>query len=113
MRADLVLCGLMFGLGVFRHRIFETSGFAAASIQHPTHRGHRVAGWRHGERHDGDMFAVYGEGGGKGTVAQWRSAMGIDWTEDRYELAQAIPPAYTRFIGEQLIERLAVSRHHV
>ena len=34
-----------------------------------------------------------------------REAMGIDWMGQK-EIAQAIPPAYTEFIGRQLIEYL-------
>jgi DNA (cytosine-5)-methyltransferase 1 len=34
-----------------------------------------------------------------------REAMGIDWTNGE-ELSEAIPPAYTEFIGEQLLEVL-------
>lgn len=102
VRADVTLCGLMFGLKVFRHRLFELGGWVATAPEHPSHVGHRVAGWRHGVRHQGDMFAVYGNGGGKGTVAEWQTAMGIDWTEDRLALAEAIPPAYTEHLGHQL-----------
>lgn len=108
VRRDLVLCGEMFGLGVIRHRYFELGAWSAVSPQHLSHRG-RVAGWRHGEFFDGPYFAVYGSGGGKGTVEQWQQAMGIDWTSDRRELAEAIPPAYTEFIGRQLIAQLAVN----
>ena len=50
--------------------------------------------------------AVYGDGGGKGTVAQWQQAMGIDWTGNRKSIAEAIPPAYTRYIGGQIMQRL-------
>jgi DNA (cytosine-5)-methyltransferase 1 len=32
--------------------------------------------------------------------------MGIDWTT-RAELAEAIPPAYTQLVGEQLLRHLA------
>lgn len=106
LRPDAVLCGLMFGLGVFRHRLFELGGWAMLSPAHPVHRGHRVAGWRHGARHEGDMVAVYGAGGGKGSVTDWQAAMGIDWTGDRAELAEAIPPAYTGFIGANLAHSL-------
>lgn len=102
LRRDLVLCGEMFGLGVLRHRYFEVSGFDAASPAHKPHRG-RVRGWRHGVYHDGPYVAVYGEGGGKGSVAEWQQAMGIDWTEDRKAIAEAIPPAYTEHIGGQLL----------
>lgn len=105
LRRDLTLCGEMFGLGVLRHRYFEVSGFAAAPLDHKPHRG-RVAGWRHGEWFDGPYFAVYGDGGGKGTVAQWQEAMGMHWTANRKSIAEAIPPAYTRFIGGQIMTRI-------
>lgn len=39
-------------------------------------------------------------------VAQWQQAMGIDWTNVRREIAEAIPPAYTEHIGRQLIAHL-------
>lgn len=103
LRRDLLLCGLMFDLRVFRHRQFELGGWTAANPPHPSHRGHRVAGWRHGVRYEGDMVAVYGDGGGKGTVAEWQAAMGIDWMTDRKDLAEAIPPAFTEFIGAALL----------
>lgn len=101
IRKDLVLCGEMFGLGVIRHRFFELDGLEVRQPEHRRHRG-RVAGMRHGVWYEGPYFAVYGEGGGKGTVAQWRGAMGIDWTDARKSIAEAIPPAYTQYIGEQL-----------
>jgi len=104
LRRDLTLCGEMFGLGVIRHRYFEVS-FPAIQPEHIAHRG-RVAGMRHGEWFTGPYFAVYGDGGGKGTVAQWQAAMGIDWTPIRKEIAEAIPPAYTEHIGKQLLAHI-------
>jgi site-specific DNA-cytosine methylase len=103
IRRDLTLCGEMFGLGVIRHRYFEVHNAEVVQRAHKPHRG-RVAGWRHGTYFDGPYFAVYGDGGGKGTVAQWQEAMGIDWTDERKEIAEAIPPAYSAFIGAQLIQ---------
>ena len=105
LRRDLTLCGEMFGLAVIRHRYFEVSGFTALPLEHKPHRG-RVAGWRHGEWFDGPYFAVYGEGGGKGTVAQWQDAMDMHWTSNRKSIAEAIPKAYTRFIGGQIMQYL-------
>jgi hypothetical protein len=105
LRRDVTLCGEMFGLGVIRHRYFELGGWSTPPPAHKPHRG-RVAGMRHGEWFTGPYFAVYGEGGGKGTVAQWQTAMGIHWTDDRREIAEAIPPAYTRWIGERLLGHL-------
>jgi DNA (cytosine-5)-methyltransferase 1 len=105
IRRDLTLCGEMFGLEVIRHRYFEISGFDAMQPPHVPHRG-RVAGMRHGQWFTGPYFAVYGDGGGKGSVAEWQRAMGIDWTTQRKEIAEAIPPAYSFFIGEQLLAHI-------
>ena len=98
--SPITLCGEMFGLGVIRHRLFE-SNVALLQPPHIKHRG-RVAGWRHGQRFDGPYVAVYGDGGGKGSIAEWRTAMGIDWMTTRLELAESIPPAYTELVGAQL-----------
>lgn len=108
LRRDLTLCGEMFGLGVIRHRYFELGNWGMSKPAHVKHRG-RVAGWRHGQFFAGPYFAVYGDGGGKGSIEQWQAAMGIDWTRSRRELAEAIPPAYTHHIGKQLMEVLTAS----
>lgn len=105
LRRDLTLCGEMFGLDVIRHRYFEVSGFLPVRPEHVPHRG-RVRGWRHGAYFDGPYVAVYGDGGGKGSVSEWQRAMGMDWTSDRKAIAEAIPPAYTEFIGAQLLAHL-------
>lgn len=100
-RPDVVLCGEMFGLRVIRHRNFELGGWKAPQPEHRPHRG-KVIGVRHGKRivePEGYYYAVYGNGGYKGTVPQWQDAMGIDWTDDRKSIAEAIPPAYTEWIG--------------
>jgi len=99
----VTLCGQMFGLGVIRHRLFETN-WPLTAPEHVAHTG-KVG--------DGRMFTVAGHGGGRsirdgyalGGLADWQKAMGIDWM-GMGPLAQAIPPAYTEFIGRQLIEHL-------
>lgn len=96
----IMLCGTMFGLGVFRHRLFEAHGFSLNAPEHFKHQG-KVG--------DGRYFTVTGHAGGSskrdgwkgGSTDDWRQAMGIDWTTGR-ELAEAIPPAYTEYIGYQL-----------
>ncbi len=113
-RADVVLCGEMFGLGVLRHRRFELGNWTMAQPQHLKHRG-RVRSWRHGVKVDGPYVAVYGmgakssgrpiskgPGGGKANLAEARVAMGIDWSDDLHGITQAIPPAYTECVGRQL-----------
>ncbi|MFJ9826033.1 DNA methylase [Streptomyces sp. NPDC101160] len=98
IRKDLTLCGEMFSLGVLRHRNFELGRWTVARPAHVKHRG-RVRGWRHGEFFDGPYVAAYGNGGGKPTVPELQAAMGITWTDVREELTEAIPPAYSRWIG--------------
>ena len=99
MRRDWTACGEMFGLGVIRHRHFEFGHSARAPrIDHVPHRG-RTRGWRHGVYYDGPYLAVYGKGGGKGSIAEWQEAMGITHISTRLELAEAIPPAYTEAIA--------------
>lgn len=104
-RPDVVLCGEMFDLKVIRHRRFELGGWTAPPPPHKPHRG-RVAGMRHGLWFEGPYFAVYGNGGGKGTVPQWQDAMDIHWTSVRKSIAEAIPPAYAEYIGRQFISHL-------
>jgi DNA (cytosine-5)-methyltransferase 1 len=100
LRNDLTLCGEMFGLRVHRHRRFEIGGFPVRQIPH---RPHRLSGARdncHVE--EGFTRMVVGH---FSNLADARDAMGIDWM-NRYELAQAIPPAYTEYIGRQLLAAL-------
>lgn len=107
-RPDVVLCGTMFGLPILRHRRFEIHGWTPMALPHTRHRG-RVRGWRHGQYHEGDYLAVYGKGGGKATVREMQAALGIDWTDVHEELTEAIPPAYTQFLGEQAAQQLCTS----
>ncbi|WP_058045532.1 DNA cytosine methyltransferase [Streptomyces roseifaciens] len=102
IRKDLTLYGEMFGLGVIRHRNFELGRWSAPRPEHLAHRG-RVRGYRHGRLYDGPYVAAYGNGGGKPSVAELQAAMGIDWTDVREELIEAIPPAYSQWIGAQFL----------
>lgn len=97
----IMLCGEMFGLQVFRHRYFETNVFLLAP-PHPKHpRGSTTNAYRgrssfaSGATHIGAYGAAY-------ILADAKIAMNINWMTRR-ELSQAIPPAYTRGLGEQPI----------
>ena len=89
----ILLCGTMFGLGVLRHRFFESNIllFAPGACHHV------------GTVKAGDYVTVFGKGGNGYTKERGSQAMGIDWMTVR-ELSQAIPPAYTQWIGWQLLE---------
>ncbi|MEW2523154.1 class I SAM-dependent methyltransferase [Actinacidiphila alni] len=98
VRKDLRLCGEMFGLSVLMHRYFELGGWNVPQPAHPAHRGY-VRGWRHGTYRTGPYVAAYGKGGGKATVDEIREAKDIDWSRDHFNLREALPPAYTQWIG--------------
>ncbi|MFD4832614.1 DNA methylase [Streptomyces uncialis] len=108
VRKDLRLCGEQFGLGVLMHRYFEISGWSVTQPAHPAHRG-KVRGWRHGQYYDGPYVAAYGKGGGKATVQEIRQAKGIDWSTDHFNLREALPPAYTAWIGHAFLTQLTPS----
>ena len=101
----IMLCGKPFGLKVYRHRLFETN----FPLPQPEHEPHNDSSkWRttHGPTDNG-FVSVFGHGGGRGWqefgigYADYaRQAMGIPWMT-KLELAEAIPPAYTKWIGEQ------------
>jgi SAM-dependent methyltransferase len=98
------LCGSSFGLDVRRHRLFEVNwNLQPAPCDH-SWQTPRFDVYEHGKWIKSPVVRVYGTGGGK-AAEHWEKAMGIDWMT-RKELAQAIPPAYTEFIGQQLMEYL-------
>jgi hypothetical protein len=119
IRNDVTLCTDMFDVGpppwVQRHRDFEIHGFTVDQPVHPAGpvRGHRgyvrgyrgKSGTRPGFFRDGPYVAAYGSGGGKATVPEMQHALGIDWTSEREELTEAIPPAYTEWLGRQFLTR--------
>ena len=149
------LCGGMFGLPFYRHRLFEANWFWMQP-GHPKHRnrirpGRSLAGrardfvyseaedargaeswpgrrtadvgfsprprgtWEKGfeKRHPGESLqalqnGAQAEGVGIGHAKGWRrvaEAMGIDWMK-REELTQAIPPAYSEYLGRALAKAL-------
>lgn len=102
----VTLCGLALGCNVKRHRLFEAS-FPIAPL--PCPKGHPgdwliVFGWSALRRSNGAGTGPKKDRGktkGKSVPhAEACAAMGIDWM-NRTELSQAIPPAYSRYIGEQ------------
>lgn len=97
---SIMLCGSMFPeLRVYRHRWFETS-FRCRAPHHPAHDAPQVKMGRPVAQ--GDFIQVVGNFSG---VAYAREAMGIDWMP-RDKLREAIPPAFTRYIGGQLLSHL-------
>lgn len=105
LETSIILCGASFGLSMARHRHFESNILLYALPC--SHRGKEI-------------FAIYGAlrrrvvikrvDGTPSSVAvssieDARRIMQIDWMDDG-EIQEAIPPAYTEFIGKQLMQYL-------
>lgn len=93
------LCGAMFRLGTYRHRLFETN-FQVTIPDHPEHTARTT---KMGRRPiDGEMMHVVGNFSG---VEKAKKAMGIDWM-NRDGLRESIPPVYTEHIGSSLLDEV-------
>jgi DNA (cytosine-5)-methyltransferase 1 len=101
LHSPVTLCGSSFGLDVRRHRLFEsnlpltvppcthdwqTPRFPPATNRSNLRRTVEVGVWRI-------------------PLLIQQQAMGINWMT-LHELSQAIPPAYTRCLGSQMIRHL-------
>jgi DNA (cytosine-5)-methyltransferase 1 len=107
LRSPVTLNGAMFGLGVDRPRLFESNMPLVPAPRGPKREvigvyGRSADGRRLWTRTDGTILRA------ARSVEEGRHAMGIDWMDWR-GLAEAIPPAYTEWLGRQLIEHAAVT----
>lgn len=97
------LCGSMFGLPVWRHRLFEASIplVAPRGCDHgtPAMNPHNQMG----------RDRIYEEFGRQDPDPIWNSAMGVGWM-GRYDGREAIPPAYTHYVGRFLYAAVLAGR---
>ena len=109
LTGPVTLCGQMFGRPLYRHRLFEAGGgFALAGPPSPAADlpgARKSCGWPHpvpaskaGHWIPGTIMSVAGHAG---NVAVARQVMEISWTT-REELAEAIPPYFTAWVGRQV-----------
>lgn len=103
----VLLCGSVFGLRVRRHRLFESNVHLWAPAPRHQHAkqgrtvgvyGHQGSGSLRPRKHGGSFIRAV-------NAADAGDALGIDWMPWK-SLTQAIPPAYTEFIGKQLLRAL-------
>ncbi len=94
LQGHLMLCGTMFGLKIIRHRFFECPWMPLTFLLPCDHTN------------------VYDPWHGKRDASKFRKAMGIDWMPDAGgghrvgTVAEAIPPAYTEYIGKYLLRAI-------
>jgi DNA (cytosine-5)-methyltransferase 1 len=110
----VMLCGSMFGLRVYRHRLFECNPpitFAPRSCNHwGKASGNKAV--KNEKRTtpnltDFDILTITGH---DFILEDAKIAMGIDWMQQS-EISQAVPPAYTEWIGKQMIQVRIPSAH--
>lgn len=95
------LCGMMFSLKTYRHRLFECS----YPIEQPAHPAHEARSAKMGRPiRSGEFIQVVGN---FSNVAFAREAMDISWMP-RDKLREAIPPAFAEYVG--LAARVALAK---
>ena len=88
LQGHLMLCGTMFGLHIIRHRFFECPWMPLTLLSPCDHA---------------DVYDPWHKDG-IGQREKLLEAMGIDWFMTRPEVREAIPPAYTEYIGKYLMQ---------
>lgn len=104
LRGPARLCGSSFGLDVQRHRAFESN---RSLMVPPCDHGWQTPRFPQATNRT-NLRRTVEVGVWRIPLGDQRRAMGIDWME-REELSEAIPPAYTEWIGTQLIRALEVA----
>lgn len=95
----ITLCGASFGFHTYRHRLFESS----FPVSTPTHEPHTVKTVKMGRPLKPGQF--YHAVGNFTNVEYVRQDMQVPWM-NRDGIRECIPPAYTEFIGRQLMQHL-------
>lgn len=95
----ILLCGSMFDIPAYRHRLFE-SNIPLTAPEHKKHI-HRVAEMGRMPK-EGEFITYVGHFAG---VKMVQDFTGLHWLNQK-ELAQSIPPQYTEYIGKQIIKYL-------
>jgi DNA (cytosine-5)-methyltransferase 1 len=92
MDAATILCGTSFGLGLHRHRRFQTSFFVMA----PPCNSAAV-------RYRGRDAEIFGHHANTDRI---RTEWGVPWMS-QHGIAQCIPPAFTAYLGDELLTHLS------
>lgn len=95
----VLLCGSMFDIPTYRHRLFETNW----GLKQPEHPIHIAKSTKMGRAvKDGEFIQYVGHFSGVKYVQEFTGAV---WA-NQYGLAQSIPPQYTKYIGEQFLKTI-------
>ena len=100
--SPIMLCGAMFGLRTYRHRLFESN----LSLVAPCHPEHLHPNTKMGRPpKEGEFIQYVGHFSGVKLVQEMT---GLHWLGQK-ELAQSIPPQYTHYLAGQILAHLGVT----
>ena len=115
LRDPLTLCGSMFNLTTMdddgtwlrmeRHRLFESNVPLTAPDDDFHDRSTQVAGSYGGARRDKVEARTIRHGGYVPSIPVQQRLLGIDWMT-QYGMYQSVPPAYTEWLGAQLLRHI-------
>jgi DNA (cytosine-5)-methyltransferase 1 len=95
LKSPVELCGAMFGLHTYRHRLFE-SNVTLTVPAHPDHTQQQIKMGRPVQ--DGQFYQAVGN---FSNVGYARADMGVPWM-NRDGIRECIPPVYAEHVGRQL-----------
>lgn len=95
------LCGAMFGLRTYRHRLFEAN-FPLSAPAHPEHGQQQIKMGR--PVTEGDFYQAVGN---FSNVDYARRDMGVEWMT-REGIRECIPPIYAEYAGNQLMTYMKI-----
>lgn len=109
--SPVMLCGWAMGLRhIKRHRLFESN----AALMSPgclCPNGDTVSVFGHsGEDRRKETLRRSGRVRVHVPIAEVRELMGVEWMGSRDDVSDAIPPAYTEYIGAQLLVSVEAAR---
>jgi DNA (cytosine-5)-methyltransferase 1 len=103
LRNPVKLCGTGFGLDVQRHRLFESN---VPLMGMPCAHGRHAARFPGATNRGENTRRTVEIGVWRIPLEVQKRAMGVDWHVTLEELSEAIPPAYTEFLGQQVMDYL-------
>lgn len=117
IRRDVVLCGSMFGLAIAdfelrRHRHFELSEGFGVVLTPPCFHNKPVASvvGRLATKTTRTHAPTNPHNGMRASFDDAKALMEVPWMSNRnqgHEMSEAIPPAYTEYLGRHFLEQLA------
>lgn len=107
MPEAVLVCGAAMGLvSIRRHRLFESNALLMTPGCACDAQGSVSVFGHSGEDRRKATRVKHGHVRKHVPIDEVRRLMGVEWMTDRSDVSDAIPPAYTQYLGEQLIDRL-------